>query len=187
MGHERKRPPPLAAAPGFGLLRPLKRPGSAQIGAQMRGERKDQCSRQSCELVKWCIMISKRCPKMSFAPFGSWPSPIEPSLHRTRMNSVHNGNEFSGRTIIAPRPSPTSALRWIGPRTDATEAYLLPGHARHLPRCDRAAWVRPRVQDHVHPGIVINGELAYTGSVSDTVQPDWTRGVNSVQPRRRVR
>ena len=25
-----------------------------------------------------------------------------------------------------------------------------------------------------HPGIVIRGELAYTGSVSDTIQPDWT-------------
>jgi hypothetical protein len=24
------------------------------------------------------------------------------------------------------------------------------------------------------PGIVINGELVYTGSDSDTVQPDWT-------------
>jgi predicted thioredoxin/glutaredoxin len=24
------------------------------------------------------------------------------------------------------------------------------------------------------PGIVINGELAYTGSVSDTVQASWT-------------
>ena len=24
------------------------------------------------------------------------------------------------------------------------------------------------------PGIVINGELAYIGSVSDTAQPDWT-------------
>ena len=23
------------------------------------------------------------------------------------------------------------------------------------------------------PGIVINGELAYTGSVGETVQPDW--------------
>ena len=50
----------------------------------------------------------------------------------------------------------------------------LPGHARHLPRCDRASRHRPGVQDHVHPGIVITGELAYTGSVSDTVQPDWT-------------
>src|ERR1700756_1230074 len=86
-------------------------------------------------------------------PSGRYPL-LGPVFHRLDRTSL------PGALIRSPRQRELAAkAEWWA---------RLPGHARHLSRCDQASRTIQEYKIMSDPGIVINGEPAYARSVSDT-------------------